>query len=661
MTNHANPIQTCEWRCLKCRSIPWNCEEWVLNRGKAVLERDTSLHLNHYDSSVDLEESAAAGCGLCINLRARVLHWLPNLDELPSGLCKLWFFRGKELFFQIGEDHRQEFFQDLAWSKSATWLQEWDGTPGPAPSPRSFSPETVNEDVKTLVQDSIKPWFNDCINGNRIHRKCKQGFKMDRIGAMPKRLIDVGDDQGPNARLIISSEEFGQIPSQADQIKYLILSYCWGSGNDPAKTTRANLSARLKHIDEKVLPKTIQDTIKLTRLLGFRYLWVDALCIIQSHPGDNYQDDFKAEAPKMGAYYTNAVCLISALGASDSSTGLFAPRPAHRYPTTSCVISFDKRTNEYVHLPAPRRALVDEFDAAPLLKRGWCFQERLLARRTLHWSRNGVFWICVGDKAARSEFSSRCDTFSTDPRISNSGIFHGISVPGELKQPWSPWMHYVQEYSSKGLSFATDRLVAVHGLGTRLATLGGDEYFGGIFGGHISWGLMWQADPEDDARKKLDCFPSWSWASCQSDRGVTIADQSKPWVECVRLEGFPAFQNPLDFQGLEKRALHVNAPLLKFEPCQYRRDSNISYEFETAGVRFSAFFTYDAPELEPTDHSDLFILLILLGSDQKGILLRAKGSMYERVGYTSLFYMAGFKGFQELSFWDNFQVSVEIV
>ncbi|VZI08209.1 unnamed protein product [Fusarium fujikuroi] len=35
--------------------------------------------------------------------------------------------------------------------------------------------------------------------------------------------------------------------------------------------------------------------------------------------------------------------------------------------------------------------------------------------------------------------------------------------------------------------------------------------------------------------------------------------------------------------------------------------------------------------------------------------------MYERVGYTSLYYMAGFKGFQELSFWDNFQVSVEII
>lgn len=28
------------------------------------------------------------------------------------------------------------------------------------------------------------------------------------------------------------------------------------------------------------LPKTMQDAIKLTRLLGFAYLWIDALCIL---------------------------------------------------------------------------------------------------------------------------------------------------------------------------------------------------------------------------------------------------------------------------------------------------------------------------------------------------------------------------------------------
>ncbi|KAH7268788.1 heterokaryon incompatibility protein-domain-containing protein [Fusarium solani] len=662
MTHSSDSIQTVEWRCPKCRAIPWDCQQWELNPATALLERDSQLHLDHHDSSIALEASAAAGCGLCINLRARVLHWLSDRGELPSGQCRLWFHRGVDIHFQIGDDYRHEVFEALVRSKSATWLPEWDDMPGPAPSPKSFLPETADDDLNALVRDSIKPWFNDCFNGNRLHRECRNKFKMDEIGAMPKRLIDVGDDQNSKARLIISEDEFGQALSEDEQVRYLILSYCWGNGNDPAKTTRANLASRLKHIDETELPKTIQDTIKVTRLLGFRYLWVDALCIIQSHGGDNYQDDFKAEAPKMGAYYTNAVCLISALGAPDSSTGLFVPRPAHRFPTSSCVIGFDTRTDEYIHLPPPRRALADEFDASPLLKRGWCFQERLLARRIIYWSRNGVFWNCVGDNATRSEFSSRCDEFVTDPRISNSCVFHGVQAPGtDWGLPWEPWMDYIHEYSSKAFSFAKDRLVAVHGLGSRLAAIHGGEYFGGVFSSHISWGIMWGADPENDAREKLDYFPSWSWASCQSDLGVIITDTTKPWVECATFGGFPAVQDPLDFQQPEKRMLRLNAPLLKFKPGQYQQGAHTSYDFEVAGVQFNAYYTYDTLDLAPTTQEDLYILVILLGRVQKGILLRAKGSMYERVGYTSLYYMDGPKGFKELSFWDGFRVDVEIV
>ncbi|KAJ4309313.1 hypothetical protein N0V84_011571 [Fusarium piperis] len=634
MTSSPNSVQTVEWRCLKCRKIPWDCQQWELNPEKALLERDLQLNLDHHDSSVALEASAASGCDLCINLRARVLHWLSDRDELPRGQCKLWFHRGLDIHFQIGDDYRHGVFEALVRSKSATLLPEWDETPGPAPSPKSFLPETADDDLNTLVEDSIKPWFNNCFKGNRIHRKWRYMFKMDDIGAMPKRLIDVGDGQDPKAKLIISEGEFGRALPEAEQIKYLILSYCWGSGNDPAKTTRANLTSRLQHIDEAELPKTIRDTVKLTRLLGFRYLWVDALCIIQSHDGDNYQDDFKAEAPKMGAYYTNAVCLISALGAPDSSTGLFAPRPAHRFPTSSCVIGFDRHTNEYIHLPPSQRTLADEFDASPLLKRGWCFQERLLARRIIYWSRNGVFWHCVGDNATRSEFSSRCDRFATDPRISNF---------------------------SKAFSFSKDRLVAVHGLRSRLASIHGGEYFGGVFSSHISWGVMWEADPENDAREKLDYFPSWSWASCQSDLGVIITDTTKPWVECATFVRFPAVQDPLDFQQPEKRMLRLNAPLLKFKPGQYQQGTHTSYDFEVAGVQFNTYYTYDTLDLGPTTPEDLNILLILLGRVQKGILLRTKGALYERVGYTSLYYMGGPKGFKELSFWDSFRVDVEIV
>ncbi|KAF0320218.1 hypothetical protein GQ607_012480 [Colletotrichum asianum] len=47
-------------------------------------------------------------------------------------------------------------------------------------------------------------------------------------------------------------------------------------------TTSDNLSARLERLDLHELPKTIRDAVRVTRALGIRYLWVDALCIEQN-------------------------------------------------------------------------------------------------------------------------------------------------------------------------------------------------------------------------------------------------------------------------------------------------------------------------------------------------------------------------------------------
>lgn len=502
---------------------------------------------------------------------------------------------------------------------------------------------------------------------------CKRRLKTTAHAAIPTRLIDVGNAQGTTAkaRLVLSQRDLHGI----QEIDYLILSYCWGQSNSPAKTTRENLAVRQRHIDESGLPKTIRDAITLTRLLGFRYLWVDAICIIQSHDGDNYQDDFRAEAPKMGAYYSNAQCLISALSASDSSDGLFIPRPAYEYETTSCVLGFNKHTSKYVHLPVPQRSLADEFDSAPLLERGWCFQERLLSPRILHWSRNGVFWQCPGlGNSTRSEFSLVVDEPSKDPRIDHHGGFQAGRPPSLLFEgPWSRWMHYVRDYSYMAFSYQTDRLVAIDGLGTRLAMLHGSEYFAGIFRDHLSRELLWEPGTVSRARQKLDIFPSWSWASFYCDPGAVeaddvdtpgvIIDDFKPGVECASFGAFPAIRNSLDFKEPWTRMLRLDAPLLKFEPSQYRKvQDNLYEDLQIAEAKFNAYFIYDAAELEPDDsQSDLYILMLLVGNAQKGILLRPKESMYERVGFTALFHMSGPSGFRDSCFWNKFRMNVILI
>jgi hypothetical protein len=71
------------------------------------------------------------------------------------------------------------------------------------------------------------------------------------------------------------------------------LSYVWPKTDNPFKaqekhfqTNREDLAVmddETAYFDVPVeqLPKTIQDALHITRTIGERYLWVDALCIVQ--------------------------------------------------------------------------------------------------------------------------------------------------------------------------------------------------------------------------------------------------------------------------------------------------------------------------------------------------------------------------------------------
>lgn len=68
--------------------------------------------------------------------------------------------------------------------------------------------------------------------------------------------------------------------------RYLTLSYVWG-GDQAHKTTSSNITTYEGGIDPTLIPLTIRDAIFVTNALGFRWLWVDSLCIIQDSDQDH--------------------------------------------------------------------------------------------------------------------------------------------------------------------------------------------------------------------------------------------------------------------------------------------------------------------------------------------------------------------------------------
>jgi hypothetical protein len=94
---------------------------------------------------------------------------------------------------------------------------------------------------------------------------------------MPTRTINVGpSDSSQELYLDLTQDNIGD---------YVTLSYCWGQLNN-VKTTRANIDDHKRVIPYQTFPRTMRDAITITRKLVKKFLWINALCIIQDSLND---------------------------------------------------------------------------------------------------------------------------------------------------------------------------------------------------------------------------------------------------------------------------------------------------------------------------------------------------------------------------------------
>ncbi|KAK4109673.1 HET-domain-containing protein, partial [Canariomyces notabilis] len=332
---------------------------------------------------------------------------------------------------------------------------------------------------------------------------------------LPTRVLELS----PTSRhkLIETRGLFGQ---------YVILSHCWGSSDNMYKTTKDKLPALQQQLDTGALSRNFQDAILFTQRLGFKYLWIDALCIVQDDPAD-----WEKEASSMGDYYNRSALMLSAAAAPDHASGFLHHRPQGLSPSFG--------TDRWFYV---RPQILQEYalDLMPISKRAWTMQERYLAPRVIHFLPDQVFFECGNSSYSEGYFKNNMaeSNFFSKLRIQKY-IEPDLCLAEDRKRTpnmdpapsrWLGQFHYdmwyecVRMFTSRNITFHSDRMPAIAGLAKKFSHPNAGAYLAGHWENDLFRSLCWtsttrgrrgRSGGESKTPQAVMKYrgPSWSWVS----------------------------------------------------------------------------------------------------------------------------------------------------
>lgn len=371
--------------------------------------------------------------------------------------------------------------------------------------------------------EQIRSWMSLCQSS---HGACTS--KTSRL-EVPTRLVDTNG--GKNTLDVVLREGI------ATPEPYIILSYCWGRFL-PLRTLKNNLESHKKRIQWSALPLVFRQVVFIARLLKVRYIWIDALCIIQEDIVD-----WTMEGSKMASYYGGALLTVAADASTGTTVSCF-PRPVSQ-PSIVEVKGIDVRieiSKVPMHFSMEKiRFVKDTPLAMPLFSRAWAFQERLMSARILHLGPEELVWECSSDLWCECSLSPDVWYGRPEPSIQSFRTSHYTELlKGDLGEYWHD---LVEMYLIRSLTFENDKLKAMMGLAEQVgnsqkenASMLGN-YILGLWSSTLENSLLWSN--LGDSLSRNNRFPSWSWASIEG-----------PWL----------YQRPPPSSAFFSRASIVKAP-----------------------------------------------------------------------------------------------------
>jgi hypothetical protein len=381
---------------------------------------------------------------------------------------------------------------------------------------------------------------------DRLHTFLNEWGNESESTLLPKRVLDLGEDCPVDSNLKLretSTREYG---------RYVALSHCW-QRDMILQTTEQTLARRKENIDFSGLSTTFQDAIVTCRLLGVRFLWIDSLCIIQ-----NSKDDWEDQSSKMHIVYSGAFFTITMHGHA-------------RNPMIHHDIQISSGSGAIVHVRrvALRTDLTRNLSPGPtrfspsyleppneqwnrLSQRAWCYQERALSRRNLHFTGDEL----VIEDGGQIKWCQCSLHFTPRPQIGFSGSIQSgnFFYPGRDDLAWR---EVISQYTTRMFSQKWDLLPGIAGLAQTFAD-------NGQLGSYVAG--LWTKD-----------LLSWlCWRSCRWD----LID-SENLSSLYRRGGCDRALRPRRLSPSKEHYVPTFSWVSRFGPCRFISEPLNTVEFQT--------------------------------------------------------------------------------
>ncbi|KAI8212818.1 Neutral/alkaline non-lysosomal ceramidase [Colletotrichum sp. SAR 10_76] len=316
---------------------------------------------------------------------------------------------------------------------------------------KKCAPEPLDPDNVMWLKSKLRSCDEEC-----VHPKPASPF-------LPTRLIDVGQHEENDPRLVVVEDMLNMNSCATNDLK----------------------------------------------ALEIRYLWVDALCIIQ---GD--KADFHRESQTMGKIYNSCAVAICPLSSQSCLQGYLEARPE------GLDVDFQSSRLEHIrgtYTLVPHSTDVDrgelpwrvsdqslhlDIERSMWYRRGWTFQELILSPRFIVFGPFMSHFLC--DTKAFSENGQILDdtNLRAGLRVSlalrstiNKAFGNGCdemdrSVNGMRQMYQHDWKG-VREVSTKDWTYREDILAGAAGIAQAFAAITGDTYLAGLWKSDLQHQLVW--------------------------------------------------------------------------------------------------------------------------------------------------------------------------